>query len=157
MYSKNDRALPPAEHHVVVAWYETEEQLAWTKRTGIANVRLGRRRGTWHIPPEVASARHLLLRTHRDVVVPGLWRLKVPGYKVFTADDLLQTGYPGAASGQIYAVFEVEEDPDWQNCDWDGRRLMDLLEEHEAKRKHRPLKPLGVRSAILGFSVCEIC
>ncbi len=51
------------------------------------------------------------------------------------------------ASGQIYAVFEVEKDPDWQNCEWDGRRLMDLLEEHEAQRKHRPLKPLGVRSA----------
>ncbi len=146
-YLTNDRALPPAEHHVVVAWYETEEQLAWTRTTGIANVRLGKRRGTWHIPPEVASARHLLLRTHDEVVVPGLWRLKMPGYKVFTAADLVRTGYPGAASGEIYAVFEVEEDPEWRNREWDGRKLMDLLEEHEAKRKHKALKPLGRRSA----------
>ena len=81
------------------------------------------------------------------MVVPGLWRLKVPGYKVFTADDLVRTGYPGAASGEIYAVFEVEEDPEWRNREWDGQRLMDLLEEHEAKRKHRAIKPLGRRSA----------
>lgn len=146
-YSRNERALPPAEHHVVVAWYETEEQLAWTRRTGIANVRLGQRRGTWHIPPELASARHLLLRTHGEVVVPGLWRLKVPGYKVFTAEDLLRTEYPGAASGQIYAVFEIEEDPDWRDREWDGQRLMERLEQHEAQRKHRRVKPLGHRSA----------
>ena len=47
----NYRALPPAEHHVVVAWYQTPEQLDWTRREGIANVRLGSRRGsgTFHL------------------------------------------------------------------------------------------------------------
>lgn len=35
------RALPPAEHYVVVAWYESAAQLAWTQHEGLANVRLG--------------------------------------------------------------------------------------------------------------------
>jgi hypothetical protein len=62
--SDTGRALPPAEHHVVVAWYDSPEQLAWTLKHGIANVRLGKRDGTWHIPPEMSSAVHVLLRTH---------------------------------------------------------------------------------------------
>ncbi|HEX7261350.1 MAG TPA: DUF2357 domain-containing protein, partial [Luteolibacter sp.] len=45
--SDTTRALPPSEHHVVVAWYNTPEQLAWTLEKGIANVRLGDRPGTW--------------------------------------------------------------------------------------------------------------
>lgn len=88
-----DRALPPAEHSVVIAWYDSPAQLDWTYREGFANVRLGRRRGSWRIPPDIASARHLLLRTHGGVVAPGLFALRTPGYQVFTANDLLKSGY----------------------------------------------------------------
>lgn len=95
--SDTGRALPPAEHHVLVAWYDTAAQLAWTLNEGIANVRLGKRDGTWHIPPELSSACHVLLRTHDYAVAPGLLKLKTPGYKVFTADDLKARGYPGRA------------------------------------------------------------
>lgn len=137
------RALPPAEHHVVVAWYETPEQLAWTRREGIANVRLGDRPGSWHVPPEISSARHLLLRTHRGVVVPGLFRLRTPGYRVFTADDLRSSGYPGTAGGEIYAVFEVNEDPGYAGIEWDGSVLMRVLAEFEARMKHKAPAPLG--------------
>lgn len=132
---------------MVVAWYETQAQLAWTKRTGLANVRLGDRPGTWHIPPEIASARHLLLRTHRGEVAPGLFRLRSPGYRVFTASDLLDSGYPGTAGGEIYAVFEVENDPAYIDFAWDGNELMRVLTEFEARVKHKTPMPSGRTSA----------
>ena len=141
------RALPPAEHHVIVAWYETPAQLEWTRREGLANVRLGERPGSWHVPPEIASARHLLLRTHRKGVAPGLFRLKVPGYRVFTVDELLRTGYPGRAGGEIYAVFEVSEDPEYAGRTWDGAMFMQVLTEFEARLKQKKPVSLGHTSA----------
>jgi predicted component of viral defense system (DUF524 family) len=141
--SGNYRALPPAEHNVVVAWYETPEQLAWTRREGIANVRLGDRPGSWHIPPEISSARHVLLRTHRGIVAPGLFQLRAPGYRVFTASDLQKRNYPGTAAGEIYAVFEVDEDPSYAGFEWDGARLIRMLEEFEARIRHKPAGSLG--------------
>jgi predicted component of viral defense system (DUF524 family) len=137
------RALPPAEHHVVVAWYDSPEQLEWTKAKGIANVRLGNRKGTWRVPPEISSARHLLLRTHKGVVAPGLWRLKKAGYKVFTDTDLLKAEYPETTGGEIYAVFEVEEDQAWKFQDWNGAKIMDVIEAYESSVRYRLVSNLG--------------
>ena len=137
--SDTGRAIPPAEHHVVVAWYDSEAQLAWTLEKGIANVRLGKRRGTWHVPPEFASARHLLLRSYVGEEKPVLLKLKddVPGYKIYSAADLLKAGYPGNAKGEIYAVFEVERDDAYAGREWDGAKLMELIEEFEKRRNYR--------------------
>jgi predicted component of viral defense system (DUF524 family) len=148
--SDTTRALPPSEHHVVVAWYEDEEQLKWTMRTGLAVVRLGDRRGTWHVPPEFASARHVLLHTHKSKVADGLLALKErkPGYKVFTAEDLRAKGYPGPATGEIYAIFEVEADPTFGAQRWDGVKLQRVMKEFEARRKYREVGNLGRSSAI---------
>lgn len=142
----DNRALPPAEHHVVVAWYETPAQLDWTLRKGLANVRLGDRPGSWHVPPEISSARHLLLRTHRGVVAPGLFRLRAPGYRVFTAGDLRKSGYPGTAGGEIYAVFEVSEDPAYAGLEWNRAILMRVINEFEARIKHKSPASLGRNS-----------
>ena len=147
--SDTSRALPPAEHHVVVAWFDSPQQLEWTLKTGLANVRLGKRAGTWHIAPEFASARHVLLHTHGGLVEPGLLRLKekTPGYKVFTASDLKKTGYPGAAVGEIYAVFEVEPDTAYAGRKWDEAKLMEVLKAFESRRTYRQVDTLHRRSA----------
>jgi len=136
------RALPPAEHHVVVVWCDSAEQLEWTLETGFANVRLGRRAGTWHIPPEFASARHVMLQTHVKKGPPVMFRLKeqVPGYKVFTAEDLKKTDYPGRAKGEIYAVFEVERDHSFDDRKWDKGKLLRLIESFD-KRYGRKTPP----------------
>lgn len=135
--SHTTRALPPSEHHVVVAWYKSQEQLDWTLEKGFANVRLGDRPGSWHIPPEMASARHVLLRTHRGEVAEGLFRLKKPGYKVYSANDLLSEGYPGTAGGEIYAVFEVELDPVYAGRKWDGDKLWEQIKIFESRKAYR--------------------
>jgi hypothetical protein len=148
--SDTTRALPPSEHHVVVAWYEDLEQLNWTMKTGLAVVRLGDRSGTWHVPPEFASARHILLHTHKSQVADGLLALKEhkPGFKVFTAEDLKAKGYPGSASGDIYAIFEVSPDPLFEGRSWDGRKLQEVMTEFESRRRYREVKGLGRQSAI---------
>jgi len=148
--SDTGRALPPAEHHVVVAWYDDDLQLKWSMATGFAVVRLGDRRGTWHVPPEFASARHVLLHTHKSQVADGLLALKErePGYKVFTVEDLKAKGYPGSGSGDIYAVFEVAPDPVFSGQKWDGRKLQQVMKEFESRRKYREVKALGSLSAL---------
>ena len=148
--SDTTRALPPSEHHVVVAWYEDDAQLTWTMKTGFTVVRLGDRRGTWHVPPEFASARHVLLHTHKSQVADGLLALKErkPGYKVFTAEDLTAKGYPGPASGDIYAIFEVEADPAFGAQRWDGVKLQSVMKDFESRRKYREVGNLGRSSAI---------
>jgi len=144
--SDTSRALPPAEHHVVVAWYNTPEQLAWTLSEGIANVRLGDRPGSWHIPPEMASARHVLLRTHGGKVADGLFRLTKPGYKVYTSADLRRKGYPGTADGEIYAVFEVEPDAFYAGRKWNEAEVTMQILAFESKRKYRQVASLSHRS-----------
>ena len=144
--SDTTRALPPAEHHVVVAWYNSPEQLTWTLKEGIANVRLGDRPGTWHIPPEMASARHVLLRSHRGEVAEGLFRLTKPGYKVFTAKDLTDKGYPGAATGEVYAVFAVEPDAAYAGRKWDEAEVTKHIKAFESRRSYRQVNTLHRRS-----------
>ena len=148
--SDTTRALPPSEHHVVVAWFEDAEQLKWTMKTGFAVVRLGDRRGTWNVPPEFASARHVLLHTHKTQVADGLLALKEqkPGYKVFTAEDLTAKGYPGSASGEIYAIFDVAPDPVFDGQKWDGRKLQEVMTRFESRRKYREMKALKFLSAL---------
>jgi len=144
--SDTTRALPPSEHHVVVAWYNTPEQLEWTLEKGIANVRLGDRPGTWHIPPEIASARHVLLRTHGGKLAEGLFRLTKPGYKVYSASDLTAKGYPGTAGGEIYAVFEVEPDVAYIDRKWDEQEVTKQIKSFESRRAYRQVNTLHRRS-----------
>jgi predicted component of viral defense system (DUF524 family) len=148
--SNTTRALPPSEHHVVVAWFEDDAQLKWTIETNFAVLRLGDRSGTWHVPPEFASARHVLLHTHKSRVADGLLALKErrPGYKVFTAEYLKAKGYPGSASGDIYAIFEVMPDPVFDGQKWDGRKLQEIMTAFESRRKYRELRALGNISAL---------
>lgn len=141
--SDNHRAIPPAEHHVVVAWYDSPAQLVWTLKTGLANVRLGKRAGSWHVPPEFATARNVLLHTHLDKGDVVMFRLKdkAPGYKIFTANDLKSSGYPGRGDGEIYAVFAVEKDSDFQGCHWDKGDLLAAIERFESRRTYRKIAP----------------
>jgi hypothetical protein len=140
--SDTGRALPPAEHHVVVAWYKNPEQLKWFMSEGLALVRLGQRRGSFKVQPDIASARHVLLRTGDNQVEPGLFRLKEMGYKVYTAEELVKRGYPDPG-GEIYAVFEIEEDDAYRGREWDGQRLQEVLKDFVSRRTYRKVDSLG--------------
>ncbi len=147
IYGADFRALPPAEHMVLVAWYRDAKQLAWTKSKGIAIVRLGKRSGAWRVQPEFAEARHLLLHSREGVSPLGLWRLRSPGYKVFTDTELRTTGYPGFVGGEIYALFEVAPDVDWASVEWDRKKLIRAIRDFESRMRSKLVKNIGRRSA----------
>lgn len=94
----------------------------------------------------MASARHVLLRSHRGEVAEGLFRLTKPGYKVYSASDLTAKGYPGAATGEIYAVFEVEPDNAYTGQKWDEVKVMNQIKAFESRRSYRQVTMLGRRS-----------
>ena len=155
--SDTGRAIPPADHHVVVVWYDSPEQLAWMVNKGLAIIWLG----AWHVQPEFASARHVLLRSYVEEGESVLLKLKdgVPGYKIYNAAEHernstvireqvsgytipntpspLEEGYPGSAKGEIYAVFEVERDDAYAGREWDREKLMDEIEAFEKRRNYR--------------------
>jgi hypothetical protein len=118
------RPVPPAEHSVLVGWCEGERQLDWTRRSGLYNCRAGVRRGSIRFDPAIADARHLLLHTHGGEALPGLWRIKKRGPRIFTAEDLLRKGYPFEPDPDaIYAVFDVEPDSFYTGWKWDYAKL----------------------------------
>ena len=147
IYGTGYRALPPSEHMVLVAWYKNKAQLDWTESKKIAIVRLGKRKGSWHIQPEFAQARHILLHSRGGKSARGLWRLSSPGYKVFTGDELKATGYPGLASGEIYARFDVEPDTTWSNTEWSPWKLIRSIRNFESRIKYKLVKNIGRASA----------
>ena len=118
----------------------------WSLKRSLAVVRLGQRIGSFRVPPELATTRHVIFRSDDNFVEPGLFGLKTPGYKVFTAEELERLGYP-KGKGEIYAVFEVEEDQAYTGQEWDGPELQKVLQEFESRRGYRKPGSLGRTSA----------
>jgi len=50
---------------------------------------------------------------------------------------------PETTGGEIYAVFEVEEDPAWKFQDWNGAKIMDVIEAYESSVRYRLVSNLG--------------
>ena len=113
------RSTPPADHPVLVGWCESVEQLAWIRKSGLYNFRAGTRRGSIRLEPEIAGARHLLLHSQGGQALPGMFKIKQRGPRVFTGNELLKHGYPLPPSPEaIYAVFDVEPDAFYEGWEW---------------------------------------
>lgn len=44
-----------------------------------------------------------------------------------------KTAYPGLAGGEIYALFEVEPDPNWMAVEWDRKNLIRAIRDLKAE------------------------
>lgn len=158
-FAADFRAVPPAEHMVLLAWFRNDAQLDLARATdGLVFVRLGRRSGSFHVHPNVARVRHLVLKTAGGVVAPGLCMLTEPGFRVYTRSELrdelkVRRGSTGVAVWErtaakdddeyIYALFRTTADPIYAAQRWDGDKLMDLVEVFEADARNRPVANLG--------------
>ena len=159
IYGKEFRALPPAEHFVLVAWYRNAAQKALAEgENGFAFVRLGRRSGALHVHPNLARVRHLVLRTEGAVVASGLLLLREPGFRVFTRSQLgaeLQqhagasgvAAWAGGASSDdeenIYALFRTRSDSAYGSVQWNGEKVMGLIEAFETDARNRSVANVG--------------
>jgi hypothetical protein len=59
---------------------------------------------------------------------------------------VLGLGYPGAAKGEIYAIFEVEEDHGYRGQTWDAAKLWQAQSAFDLRTTYRP-RPHKRRSA----------
>lgn len=145
-FDSNMRALPPAEHLVMVAWRYQSAQLAWTKANGLAIVSLGGSSASWRFQTELSGIRHLILHSTESAAPKGVWRIKTPGYRVLTDADLATMGYPLAGAGGMHAVFDVEAILDWSDAEWDPKRLIRSIREFEHSIRHKIAKNFGRQS-----------
>ncbi len=159
MYGADYRALPPAEHMVLAAWFENDAQRELAQaEDGFAYVRLGRRRGALHVHPNLSKARHVLLRTHGLLVVPGLLLLREPGFRVFTRAQLrseLSAHAKGAGVSawqahvgrdddeHIYALFRTKADQAFAGQEWNADEVMTRIEEFESDARQKPIENVG--------------
>ena len=159
IYGAEYRALPPAEHMVLAAWFENDAQrdLAQSE-DGFSYVRLGRRRGALHVHPNLSKARHVLLRTHGQSVADGLLVLREPGFRVFTRAQL-RAELSGHAKGagvaawqayageddeeNIYALFRTKTDPAFAGQKWNAEVVMKRIEEFESDARQKPVENVG--------------
>lgn len=158
-YDATYRALPPAEHMVLVAWFENDAQRALAEaEDGFAYVRLGRRSGSLHVHPNLSTTRHLLLRTHGPTVAAGLLELREPGFRVFTRKQLRtelnqHARGAGVASWQagaemdngenIYALFKTRPDPAFAGQQWNPDEVMERIKAFESDARQTPVTNLG--------------
>jgi predicted component of viral defense system (DUF524 family) len=159
LYGNEYRAVPPAEHMVLVAWYRDPAQVDLARaENGIIFVRLGGRRGALHVQPNLSQVRHILLRSEDRSVASGLLVLRVPGFRIYTRAELRRIlerkrarqvleawdrRPVGDEEQYLYALFETTEDPDWSQSQWNGEKVMDFIEQFESDRRNKPVVNLG--------------
>jgi predicted component of viral defense system (DUF524 family) len=132
VFGDDDRALPPAEHIVVVAWGYGDDQLAWMRARKIAVACLGPAAGDWRVQSDLSRARHLLLGNCVGAPSKGLLRLTAPGYRIVSDADLTTMGYPSPAFGEFHALFDVADQPDWGDVEWPAVAILKAVREFEA-------------------------
>jgi predicted component of viral defense system (DUF524 family) len=153
IYAEQFRAPPPAEDMVLFAWYNTDAQRQLAESNeGFAYIRLGLRAGAFHVHPNLARVRHILLRTSNGVVAPGLLSLREPGFRVYSREQLRDVlrqhaRGPGVAAWKsdvatdaedyIYALFHCRPDFRFANQVWDGQRVMELVEAFETDARNK--------------------
>ena len=162
-YAFEFRAPPPAEDMVLFAWYKTEAQRQLAESSeGFSYVRLGRRAGTFHVHPNFARVRHILLRTSGGIVALGLLTLREPGFRVYTRDQLRdvirqharglgvstwESDVAGDNEDYIYALFRCRPDLRFAGQDWDEAQVMNLIEAFETDARNRLVKNIRRTSA----------
>ena len=147
------RSLPPEEHLVLIAWVQDEERMRLaTADDGGVLVRLDHRDGGPYVHPDLARVRHIVLRSHDDLIAPGLLSLREPGFHVLTDAGLRRMlerdfGARGVEawmtirheSGEdaIHAFFQTQPDVVYDGTTWNGSLIKDLIKEFELDASHR--------------------
>lgn len=99
---------------VIVGWCKGDDHLKWIKDSGLYNFRLGSgvKGAIDQLEPRFAEARMIVLHGEKGAL-PGVWKVTGNGVQLFTKDELVkERGYPNPGHDK-YAVFEVEQLPQY--------------------------------------------
>ncbi len=116
----------PDETYVLVGWYKSFEHWKWIERTKFYNARTGLQRGSIPISPQLSGVKYILLHGKNEAVTGKIFPLIAEGPRIWSADDLVRTKYPGKPSVPFYLVFSLQGNlkvPEFQNQKWDISKL----------------------------------
>lgn len=128
----------PSEHKVLVVWSKDDDELVAWRDNNMAFVRLGKRAGSLNISSEHFGVRHLLVRRN-EKVFDGLKRFTKDGFHILTGKDINDKYQLTKDELHIYAVFHVEEDPDFSETVWDeGNIWKKISAKHQENNPGAP-------------------
>lgn len=117
------RVEPAPAVYALHGWVPSEDHLDWYVQSGLYNYRTEDRRGSLRLKASVSGARYLLLHGKGQYRGGGqLFQIVSEGPRVFSAEALVEKGYPGSASQPFYLVFEIRPLPPGDPLaayDWD--------------------------------------
>lgn len=162
IYGMDYRALPPAEQMVLTAWFNNPSQQALAEDDhGFTYVRLGCRRGSLHVHPNLAKVRYVMLRSGGGNVADGLLVVREHGFRVFTRSQL-RGELAGHAKGKgvaawesqaadddeehIYALFKTRRDPAYAGQSWESATVNELIISFESDARNKLVERLGRNS-----------
>ena len=135
----NGQKLIPDDTHVLVGFYNTQEQYDWIKK-GKYNFRMGSGNGSLILDKETVSASYLLLHTHGDKSSGNIWKITSNGPKVYTRLNLEKKGYPKAEKQKDYEknylVIDIEQvdKTEFNNYEWNFKKLENYNSGHPSAR-----------------------
>tara|TARA_B110000114_G_C14966750_1_gene346669 strand:- start:147 stop:917 length:771 start_codon:yes stop_codon:yes gene_type:complete len=135
----NGQKLIPDDTHVLVGFYNTQEQYDWIKK-GKYNFRMGSGNGSLILDKETVSASYLLLHTHGDKSSGNIWKITSNGPKVYTRLNLEKKGYPKAEKQKDYEknylVIDIEQvdKTEFNNYEWNFKKLENYSSGHASAR-----------------------
>lgn len=128
--ANDNRDFLPDETTVVIAYYRSQEHLAWILKNHLYNLRAGSSKGSVVVSKELVSARYLLL--YHDNDVQPLYKLLKEGPKIYTSQDLLNMDYPNRIpNSNIYLVYKLNSripvDKEFKKVKWNYQEIMKLV------------------------------
>ncbi len=130
----NGQKLIPDETHVLVGFYNTQEQYNWIKK-GKYNFRMGSGNGSLILDKETVSASYLLLYTHGDKLSGDIWKITSKGPKVYSKENLIKKGYPNPTQ-DYYLVIDIEQvdKTEFNNYEWAFKNLKNYNSGHASAK-----------------------
>ncbi|MDC3195460.1 DUF2357 domain-containing protein [Flavobacteriaceae bacterium] len=130
----NGEKLIPDETHVLIGFYNTQEQYNWIKK-GKYNFRLGSGKGSLILDKETVSASYLLLHTHGDKLSGDIWKITSKGPKVYSKENLIEKGYPNPQQ-DFYLVIDIEQvdKTEFKYYEWEFKNLKNYNYGHASAK-----------------------
>jgi len=122
-YGEN-RALIPDDTIVLIGYCKSKEHYKWIKEKKLYNFRMGSGNGSLILDKDTIDSKYLLLHSKADDSSGEIWKIKGPGPKVYSKEDLIKKGYPSPKKDN-YLVIEVEEVEkiEFNNSTWHFKNL----------------------------------
>lgn len=130
-----DRRGMIPDHVVVLVGFYKKSVYDWICKNNKYNFRMGTGAGSLRLDKEAVSARYLLLHTFGEDSSGELWRIKKQGFRVFSKEDLIKSGYPDPSQG-FYLIADIDRniEPELEGMEWNFKKLKNYTSRRMSAR-----------------------